>query len=221
MVELREFDCPAGKEIARTSFSNRKKLWFIRSISCISVKILRNKKPRRVKQVNSSYGTNFLSFAPLFVNSKPCLSGKIIVAKLSSRTVTYFGTETREAKKQVGDISILSPEILRATSSVYFLPKVVSYATLLQVENVSLLLPLLSNGAETTSRMFVLPPRFHAVCPSSSSSLTAVQMRIFESAKKITQWTGSAFYRARNLETGRGISTNNLFVDRRLLWAGH
>lgn len=221
MVELREFDCPAGKEIARTSFSNRKKLWFIRSISCISVKILRNKKPRRVKQVNSSYGTNFLSFAPLFVNSKPCLSGKIIVAKLSSRTVTYFGTETREAKKQVGDISILSPEILRATSSVYFLPKVVSYATLLQVENVSLLLPLLSNGAETTSRMFVLPPRFHADCPSSSSSLTAVQMRIFESAKKITQWTGSAFYRARNLETGRGISTNNLFVDRRLLWAGH
>lgn len=164
MVELREFDCPAGKEIARTSFSNRKKLWFIRSISCISVKILRNKKPRRVKQVNSSYGTNFLSFAPLFVNSKPCLSGKIIVAKLSSRTVTYFGTETREAKKQVGDISILSPEILRATSSVYFLPKVVSYATLLQ--NVSLLLPLLSNGAETTSRMFVLPPRFHADCPS-------------------------------------------------------
>lgn len=164
MVELREFDCPAGKEIARTSFSNRKKLWFIRSISYISVKILRNKKPRRVKQVNSSYGTNFLSFAPLFVNSKPCLSGKIIVAKLSSRTVTYFGTETREAKKQVGDISILSPEILRATSSVYFLPKVVSYATLLQ--NVSLLLPLLSNGAETTSRMFVLPPRFHADCPS-------------------------------------------------------
>lgn len=219
MVELREFDCPAGKEIARTSFSNRKKLWFIRSISYISVKILRNKKPRRVKQVNSPCGTNFLSFEALFVNSKPCLSGKIIVAKLSSRTVTYFGTETREAKKQVGDISILSPEILRATSSVYFLPKVVSYATLLQ--NVSLLLPLLSNGAETTSRMFVLPPRFHADCPSSSSSLTAVQMRIFESAKKITQWTGSAFYRARNLETGRGISTNNLFVDRRLLWAGH
>lgn len=93
-------------------------------------------------------------------------------------------------------------EILRATSSVYFLPKVVSYATLPESKThpkvlSSPTLPLYRwRTAETTSRMFVgLPPplpRFHADSSLSPFLLTqwrtnASQMRIFESAKKIIQ----------------------------------
>lgn len=87
-------------------------------------------------------------------------------------------------------------EILGATSSVYFLPKVVSYATLLESKtHPGAFLPSsLSSSAETTSRMFVGPsfPRGLLLLSLALDGGPMVQMRIFESAKKIIRWIGNS-----------------------------